>query len=243
MTITSALRIHATSIERGLIHDLRNLFGVVASAKHMLDDGPVGARRDTLLAAIEDAAQRGGQLTSSLLAPADTSDAPTMFDLSNRLLLMVPMIRAMAGHAAEVRFDLAKAGALVKLAPALFEAAILELVTNASAAFHLPGHILIRVRVRGKSVRVTIADDGIGMTPAKAKRALAEHAHAAVKGSGLGRVRHFVRSSHGSMGLRSRLGRGTVVTLTLPMVPNRTVDEPAVRLGRHSSPRAKGHAS
>ena len=126
MTITGTLSVQATSIERGLIHDLRNLFGVVASAKHMLEDGPAGARRDTLLAAIEDAAQRGGQLTSKLLAPEAASDAPASFDLSHRLVMMVPMIRAIAGHAAEVRFDLPKARALVKLVPALFEAAILE---------------------------------------------------------------------------------------------------------------------
>ncbi|KQX23288.1 MULTISPECIES: ATP-binding protein [unclassified Sphingomonas] len=240
MTIIDSLSTRTTSVERGLIHDLRNLFGVVASAKHMLADGPAGAQRATLLAAIEDAAQRGGQLTSNLLARASEIDLPTLFDIGNRLLAMAPMIRAIAGHNATVRFDLTRARPLVKLVPALFEAAILELVANASAALLPPGRIVVRLRLEGKRVRVTIADDGVGMDAEGARLAFAGHRHAAARGTGLGRVRHFARTSHGAMRLRSRAGRGTVVALTLPMALDPTVDEPAVRVGRRSSPRTKG---
>lgn len=239
MTIIDSLSTRATSVERGLIHDLRNLFGVVASAKHMLEDGPAGAQRATLLAAIEDAAQRGGQLTSNLLARASEVDLPTVSDIRNRFKAMAPMIRAIAGHNATVLFDLSRARPLVKLVPAQFEAAILELVANASAALHRPGRIIVRLRQQGRRVRVTIADDGIGMDAEKARRAFADHRHAAAKGTGLGRVRHFVRTSHGTMRLRSRAGRGTIVSLTLPMPLRLTLDEPAARVGRHPSPERK----
>lgn len=240
MTITQTLNTSATSVERGLIHDLRNLFGVVASAKHMLEDGPAGPRRDSLLAAIEDAAWRGGQLTTKLLAAAE-AEAPTMFDIGNRILMMAPMIRAMAGHHADVRFDLDKARAVVKLVPAWFEAAILELVSNASASLHLPGHILVGLRVQGKRVRITITDDGCGMDKARAEHALEHHHNAGARGTGLRRVRHFARSGHGSMRLRSRAGHGTIVTLTLPLVLPSTPDKPAVPIGRSSSPCRQGH--
>ncbi len=49
----------ARQTSRESIHDLRNLFGVVASARHMLDDGPPAERRALLLDAIEDARQQG----------------------------------------------------------------------------------------------------------------------------------------------------------------------------------------
>lgn len=236
MTIAQYMSTRATSIDRGLIHDLRNLFGVVASAKHMLEDEPAKDRRDALLAAIEDAAQRGGQLTSNLLAPADVDDAPMKFDSASRLLTMAPMIRAIAGEHAEVRFDIAEVPLPVKLAPARFEAAILELITNASAALHQSGNILVRVRPQGRHVLIAIADDGIGMDETSARKALDEKHPVGVKGTGLSRVRQFARSSHGSMRLRSRAGRGTIVVLALPMILSLVVDETAVPPGRHQSP-------
>lgn len=239
MTIIDPVSTRATSVERGLIHDLRNLFGVVASAKHMLEGGPAGAQRATLLAAIEDAAQRGGQLTSELLAHPSEVEPSAPCDIRDRIMAMASMIRAIAGHNATVRFDLARARPLVKLVPAQFEAAILELVANASAALHRPGRIIVRMRQQGRRVRVTIADDGIGMDEETARRAMADHRHTGSKGTGLGRVRHFVRTSHGTMRLRSRAGRGTVVSLTLPILLCLTHDEPAARNGRRPSHQRK----
>ncbi|ARR53348.1 hypothetical protein HY78_07790 [Rhizorhabdus wittichii DC-6] len=225
-----------TPIERGLIHDLRNLFGVVASAKHMLEDKPGRAKRATLLAAIDNAAQRGSQLTSKLLATARDIEIAAKFDVGHCLTKMAPMIRAIAGPDTKVRFDISGARALVKVVPDLFEAAILELVTNASVAIRLPGHIVVRVRLRGNNVRIIIADDGIGMDPDDARHAFDDHRRISEKGTGLGRVRHFARSSHGSVRLRSRAGRGTVVALLLPTVLGLPADKPAVRNGRRTSP-------
>lgn len=231
MTIHDTVSTQATPVERGLIHDLRNLFGVVASAKHMLEDRPPDDRRATLLAAIEDAAQRGSQLTSRLLTPATASD-PSLIDISNHLLLLMPMVGAMAGGRVSVRFDLATAKSLVEVVPGLFEATILELVANASAALQGAGHILIRTRLRGPRFRVTIVDDGVGMDRARVEQALSDHRRPGVRGTGLGRVRHFARLSHGHLRLRSRPGRGTIVTLVLPTVLHVPADMSAGRNDR-----------
>lgn len=216
----------ATLARRELIHDLRNLFAVVASAKHMLEDRLSEDRQRSLLAAIEDAAVRGVALTTSLLAMDGDAERVQKIDVSNRLLALTPMIRALAGGDGEAILQLCKQPTVTRVCPELFEAAILELVANASAA-RRGGHVFIRTRRIGNRIIVIVADDGCGMDPLKQERVLTRRDARGPKGSGLGRVRQFVSKANGTLRIRSRAGRGTVVSLTLPTVLGLAVDEPA----------------
>lgn len=58
----------AGSSHRETVHDLRNLFTVIVCARRLLGKDRASARGEDLLAAIEDAAFRGSQLTTNLLA-------------------------------------------------------------------------------------------------------------------------------------------------------------------------------
>jgi hypothetical protein len=58
----------AGSFHRETVHDLRNLFTVIVCARRLLGKDRASARGERLLAAIEDAAFRGSQLTMNLLA-------------------------------------------------------------------------------------------------------------------------------------------------------------------------------
>ncbi len=58
----------AGSSHRETVHDLRNLFTVIVSARRLLSKDRASERSEDLLAAIEDAAFRGSQLTTNLLA-------------------------------------------------------------------------------------------------------------------------------------------------------------------------------
>jgi signal transduction histidine kinase len=222
----------STPVQRALIHDLRNLFGVVASAKHMLADLPAEDDRRLLLDAIESAAMRGGELTSNLLAPAEAADAPVTLDVDDFASRMAPMIRAMAGDRAEVKIDLDGKRSAVTAIPGQFEAALLELVANARAAFDRAGWIIMRVRRHGPRIWVTIADNGRGMTAEQRAQALSDHARTGVKGIGLRRVKQFTHLNRGRLLLRSRPGRGTVVTMILPTVAGPAADDPIPPAGR-----------
>ncbi len=203
---------------RETIHDLRNLFGVVASARHMLDDRPTGERRTLLLDAIEDAALRGGRLTSAMLGQGRRERAGACFDLNEHLAALGSLMRARAGRRVEIRFEPAEGALPVKLDPADLDAAILELVSNACAAFTKPGVIRIRTRRLGGRVRLLVADNGCGMSAAKLQNALHRLEQPAVNGTGLGRVRHFAQNAHGRLRFRSRENRGTIASLNLPLV-------------------------
>jgi signal transduction histidine kinase len=214
-----------TPAMRETIHDLRNLFGIVASARHLLGDDSCIARRDDLLDAIEGAATRGGLLTTQLLG--SVGSAETVFDIVHHLRALKPMLRAIAGSRIKVRFDLMSHPSPVKIDPEALEAAVLELVTNARAACDTSGTIVIRTRPIRERLWLCVADDGCGMDKAKLAHCLADKAPGA-HGTGVGRVRQFARAAHGSFHVRSRKGHGTVVCLNLPTVAPAAVDEPAV---------------
>lgn len=233
----------ARQTSRESIHDLRNLFGVVASARHMLDDGPPPERRILLLDAIEDAAMRGARLTTELLARRRASHMADKADLCHNLAGLEPLMGALAGRHAEIRMDLPACRLPVRFNPADFDAAVLELVANASAAIDGPGEILIRVKRIGKRVWLMVGDTGSGMTRLELERALRGSAIPSATGTGLGRVILFARSHHGRLRIRSRKGRGTVAFLNLPLVLKTARAESAVAFPcrRNSRPEENGH--
>jgi signal transduction histidine kinase len=218
---------HAGQMNREAIHDLRNLFSIVASAKHMLDDGPVPDRRSLLLSAIEDAAISGSRLTTDLLTSHGASDAFETLDLNARIAAVEPMIRALAGGDIEINFDLCPHRLPIRLDQLALDGAILELITNARAALKKPGRIIVRTRRIGRRAWLTIADNGCGTDVLALERGLATHQPSA-NGTGLRRVRSFLRKAHGHFRIRSREGSGTIVSMNLPMVLCLAVDEPAV---------------
>lgn len=217
---------------REVIHDLRNLFGVVAAAKHLLAERPTDSKRTFLLDALEGAALRGGQLTTELLASHPYGQLQIV-DLNMRIVGLEPMIRALLGTNATLDLDLCEGSLPVRVDQAVLDAAILELVANARAALLASGRIRIRTRSVDRRAWVVIADNGRGMDRAIVKRSAYEGGSGA-NGTGLGRVRNFLRAAHGRLDIRSREMRGTVVCMNLPMVLSAALGEPIAPNGRMS---------
>jgi signal transduction histidine kinase len=108
----------------------------------------------------------------------------------------------------------------------LFERAVANLVDNA-LKFCTDGHrILLGVARNGDEVRVSVADDGVGIDEAElphlfdrfyqARQSVAPATGEGGKGLGLAIVKRIAELHGGSVAVDSRLGRGTTVTLTLP---------------------------
>jgi signal transduction histidine kinase len=203
---------------RETIHDIRNLFGVVASASHMLEDGPTPARKAMLLGAIEDAATRGARLTTDLLGRAVDEPRCATVDLNDELRALEGLLRALAGCRAEIHMDLSDLALPVKVNRSGLEATMLELVTNACAAFRSPGSISIRTRRAGRRAWICIGDNAVGMKPSVLRNAMSGPTNGSAGGNGLHRVRRFVGESHGRLHIRSREGQGTVAVISLPLV-------------------------
>jgi signal transduction histidine kinase len=85
----------AGSFHRETVHDLRNLFAVIVAARRLLGKDRASERGEDLLAAIEDAAFRGSQLTTNLLA-RDAHEAVQTVDVAARLAGVAPLLLALA---------------------------------------------------------------------------------------------------------------------------------------------------
>jgi len=96
--------------------------------------------------------------------------------------------------------------------------AVLNLIENAMQAGGPGVGIKVHLFRRGDSVLLSVSDNGPGMEPAVLSRLGEAFFTSRVTGTGLGLavVKAVVRAHHGELKIRSRPGRGTVASLSLP---------------------------
>ncbi|MFB9234358.1 SpoIIE family protein phosphatase [Plantactinospora siamensis] len=106
----------------------------------------------------------------------------------------------------------------------MWEKIVFNLLSNA-LKFTLEGEITVRVDAVGGAARLTVADTGIGIAESELTR-IFERFHRATEtggrshegtGIGLALVRELVELHGGSVGVRSRPGRGSEFTVTIPL--------------------------
>jgi signal transduction histidine kinase len=120
-------------------------------------------------------------------------------------------------------------GLVTTLDPARFEQIVDNLVSNSVKYTASGGTVVVELRTTDEHLVLSVADSGVGMTPDEQRQAFdrffrAPRARAqAVQGFGIGLslVKSLVERHDGDIDLRSAPGRGTTVTVTLPLVPAR----------------------
>lgn len=98
--------------------------------------------------------------------------------------------------------------------------ALANLVFNAIDAIPKRGTILLRTEVQGRWLVITVTDDGVGMTEEVRVRCLEPFFSTKQNegtGLGLGSVYGIVRRHEGEIDIQSELGRGTSVSISLPL--------------------------
>jgi PAS domain S-box-containing protein len=83
-----------------------------------------------------------------------------------------------------------------------------------------PPHVCLRAHHEGQQVRITVQDNGLGMSPAGLRKlfGLFERLHNHVEGSGIGlfMVKKMVENAGGRISVESELGVGSTFTVLLP---------------------------
>jgi signal transduction histidine kinase/CheY-like chemotaxis protein len=221
----------------GIAHDFNNLLTVILGnlelARIKLDPAnPVVTNIERSLWA----AQRGGTLTSQLLAFARKQPlAPTPIDMSAHLPELVPLLRRTLGEHIDVRF-VDSAGLWLAMAdPAQLESAVLNLALNARDAMVGGGRLTIELANKvldaqyasahaevtpGDYVMVAVSDTGHGMTQDIVARVFEPFFTTKTEGRGTGlglaMVFGFVKQSGGHVKIYSESGEGTSVKIYLP---------------------------
>ena len=75
------------------------------------------------------------------------------------------------------------------------------------------------IHINVEIVRVTFADNGLGMTEAQRKSAFGSVLQSSKKkgtGLGLAIVRRVIETHHGKLEIKSRRGKGTAISIVLP---------------------------
>ena len=223
------------SLTGGLAHDFNNLLGIVLGNLDMLSIATLEPRAAAQVRVALSAAERGAELTKSLLAVArGQTSAPATTDLVALLTQLKPLLVHTAGVKTKLRLsmEIRQATALVDVAG--LESSLLNLVINARDAMPPAGgkiHIVLRTPTRleaadlpaGQHATIEIVDNGCGMSDDVQRKAT--HPFFTTKergrgtGLGLAMVNGFAHQSGGRLRIESKLGRGTAVRLTLPLMP------------------------
>jgi signal transduction histidine kinase len=104
----------------------------------------------------------------------------------------------------------------------LLRRAVLNLVLNACQAMPGGGHVTVRSELQSPDLaRITVADTGAGIPAEDLSRIFTMYYTTKPDGSGIGLalVRRIVEAHQGEIEVASEVGRGTLVTIRLPLRP------------------------
>jgi PAS domain S-box-containing protein len=212
----------------GVVQEFNNVFAVFGGAVNLFErtHQPPSPRALELM---RRAVARGMGLTRHLLAFSRRRPIHVeCIDLVEHLNGMRAMLASLGGQI-QLRMMFAADIWPIEVDPSELELAIVNLCLNARDAMPAGGAIIIAVaNIRdadnrgwpGDFVRLTIADEGIGMSPAVQARVFepffTTKDPAKNAGLGLTQVSGFADHSRGRVTIDSEIGAGTVVTLLLP---------------------------
>ena len=214
----------------GVAHDFNNLLAVILGNLEMIDDeiDPDGFLADAIHDAVE-ATRLGSQLTNRLLAFSRRQPlSPQVVNLNTLVVGMSELLQRSLGGSVRVNLVLGRGLWDTLVDPGQVENALLNLAINARDAMPKGGDLTIETlnvvgggRRRAKDyVRLTIADEGTGMSREVLERAFDPFFTTKQdgKGNGLGlsMVYGFVKQSGGHVGIDSVQGEGTTITIDLP---------------------------
>jgi PAS domain S-box-containing protein len=221
----------------GIAHDFNNILSVIIGMTELL--GPAGAHDPQLAViarTIDEAAERGAQLTRRMLAFARQQVLqPSTLDLNEVVSRSAALLRRTLGEDIAVSTALADDPWKVQVDPCQIEDAILNLAVNARDAMPKGGQLVLETAnvhldqdyaaqnvdvSSGDYVAVVVTDSGTGMPPDVIERAFEPFftTKEVGRGTGLGlsMVYGFVRQSRGHVKIYSELGHGTSIKLYLP---------------------------
>ena len=243
----------------GIAHDFNNVLQVIAGGAALIRRRPHDAGAvSRLVQVISDAVLRGASITRQMLVLAHREALQAEpIEPSVLLAAMREVLTATLGAEIDVRLQIALGLPRLLADKAQLETALVNLATNARDAMAEGGTLWLSAALEavmpasaarhpaglssGMYVRLSVVDDGIGMSPAVLARVGEPFftTKGVGKGTGLGlpMVKGFADHSGGGFAIESAIGAGTTVTLWLPVVPD---DARALASAAEAGPRPGG---
>jgi two-component system, cell cycle sensor histidine kinase and response regulator CckA len=233
-------------------HDFDDLLNAIAGFSELAGSSlaPASLARERL-DQMKKATQRAVNLVDQLLAFGRRKAlSPKVLDVNAVILEVERILRGLAGDETDLQLSLASNLARVKADPVQLQQALVNLAVNAREAMRIGGRLRVTTenveldasRVPpglgarpGLYVRITVEDNGAGMTDEVAARALepffTTKQATGASGLGLSTVYGIVTQSGGFVRFETAPGRGTIFHVHLPGLPSGDEARPAASEG------------
>jgi len=222
----------------GIAHDFNNILAIILGNAELLRAYlPKDSYADEIIDAVLRATMHGRDLTGHLLAFSRRRLLnPQPVDVNALVAGIVRLLGRTLGASIQVTTEVSGAG-VAFADPGALEAAVLNVALNARDAMPDGGTLAIRTTTiditrpagideelePGTYVQLALTDTGSGMTPEVAARVFEPFftTKSGGRGTGLGlsMVYGFAKQSGGTVTIQSKPGRGTTVTMLLPLAP------------------------
>jgi PAS domain S-box-containing protein len=221
----------------GIAHDFNNILTVITGTIGILGEAVADRPElETITRMIDEAAERGGQLTKHLLAFARKQPLqPRETNINNLVLETVKLLRPTLGEHIQIDPSLADDTWPALIDPNQLTTAILNLALNGRDAMPSGGSLVIETKntyldeayaamnievTPGPYVMIAVSDTGAGIAPSNLERVFDPFftTKEVGKGTGLGlsMVYGLVKQSNGHIKIYSEQGHGTSVKMYLP---------------------------
>lgn len=221
VSVLSAL----TEMAAVVAHEIRNpLQGIAGYAALLREDLPTEDPRYAMAQQIEEGVERLDEIVNNLLLlvrPGKPSLAPLDLSAFMRTLVASCRRRLSAQSRTIVEDDVPPRPVFTKADPVLLERALWIILGNALQAMPEGGHLRIALADDSpcQVCQIIIADTGVGMSRAVMDRLFTPFFTTKERGAGLGLAiaKSLITFHQGEILVRSSEGRGTTVTVLLPM--------------------------
>lgn len=219
----------------GVAHDFNNILTIVIGNLELLGNCITDPKQHALLDEAMSAAELGTKLIGKLLAHGRNGPvSPVRLTVNQAISESLRLLNRILSPKTSVRYVYRSTIDQIDIDPSAFENALINLVVNAQDAMPDGGEIVIStadVRIDdfgfaevgllpGRYVRISVTDNGKGMSDEVKARAFEPFftTKAPGRGTGLGlaTVQGFARQAGGKVTLYSEVGLGTTVSLYFP---------------------------
>jgi PAS domain S-box-containing protein len=229
----------------GIAHDFNNLLTVVIGNLELLEMRGATERQLPLIKDALDSAELGAELTERLMIFARKGNLkPVKANLADVCEETLKILKRTFGASIRIKTDFAPNLASVMIDPTQLQTALMNIAFNARDAMGTAGELLVTLAnieidetyspqetdiVQGRYIRLSINDNGTGMSEDAQKRVFepffTTKSESGGTGLGLAMVYGFVRQSGGHITLYSELGIGTNFSLYFPSSGEVGVDD------------------
>ena len=203
----------------GLAHEIRNPLFIIRGAAEKLRDAYPERAAEIESYVIEEVDRLNGTLTDYLLFARDEPGRLVPFDLAAVLKRTLRNVReSFEGSEVDLAADFEIERAPFSGEEKRLQQAFLNIILNARQAIAGSGRVRVSIAADGRNYLLRVADTGIGIPEKDLSRIFEPFFTTKTYGSGLGLAiaKKVIEDHGGRIAIKSAMGEGTEVTITLP---------------------------